>query len=101
MKGCLDRSEGWILDIAVAHKLAEELRKKQEGKDLDRRRTAARKRKLEELKKDGTVGSEATRLPKMFHDLIEENLQNEGFIGTGISTAGPVSSHEHSAIDDS
>ena len=93
--------EGMLLDIASGRTLAEELRRKQEERDLAKRRTAARKEMLEELKRRGEVRAEGKRLPKRFEASVEAYLQFGGLLQDHISTEASTSNGEQAHVNSS
>ena len=77
-KGDTARSGGLDLGVDNARKLATELREKQEGRNLVKRRTKAGKKKLGELIRAEIVKREAKRLPKRLYDEVEAELGVRG-----------------------
>ena len=90
--------KGAIWDKETGSKMWQEMKEKQEERNMGKKRTIVRKRMLEELQKDGTVTSKAKRLPKRFYGKVEALLAKEETINACASTEGSTSSEDEDMI---
>ena len=90
--------KGAIWGKEAGSQMWEEMKHKQEKPDTCKKRTITRKRLLEELQRDGTVTSEARRLPKKIYGKVEALLAKEETTGVYISTEESTTSEDEDTI---
>ena len=76
----------------------QEMKKKQEERDMAKKRTIARRRILKKLQRDGTVTAEVKRFPKRFYGKVEVLLVKRNIMNAHASTEESTSSKDEDTI---